>query len=138
MVTTLERPKYKFVIVDDDYIFRFVLKYLLSNYFYKPEIYTSEDGTDGLGLIFIVNPALVIIDTTIPKYDGLEVTEYIASNEKIKASKTSIILLKEDQFKTNLEGQPNIHILNKSDKNFLFEFKSLFYKGQAVKLSFKE
>lgn len=70
----------KLVLIDDNFAIRFLLKSFLAEYFPDFDIFSAEDGISGLGLIYAVNPDAVIIDSTLPKYSGREVVEYVVTN----------------------------------------------------------
>jgi CheY-like chemotaxis protein len=117
------------VILDDDLTIRIVLKQLLSRLLNNVTIYTSNDGLQGLGHILVVKPDVVILDTTLPKYSGLELVEYISTNKVIKDKATKIIVIHED---SHIPQVPDDYVkLNKRDPQFLT--KLLVALGASVK-----
>lgn len=117
---------FNIIILDDNYVIRNVLK----NEIYrsikkefpniKPEIFSSNDGVGGLGYIYLVKPSVIIIDTTLPRYSGREIFEFLQSNNNYNISDTLVILTteKEDKF-TDLPK--NFVIINKGHMNFINE-----------------
>lgn len=86
----------KILLVDDDISIRFALKKYLVKWFkkqgYHMQLFTAEDGVEGLGLIFAVNPDISIIDSTLPKYAGKEVVDYLKDNKKFEKKKTIVLI----------------------------------------------
>jgi CSLREA domain-containing protein len=48
------------------------------------EIYSADDGVEGLGYLYAIKPDLVIVDTTLPKYSGREIVDFIRENISIQ------------------------------------------------------
>lgn len=85
------------VLVDDDFIIREVIKRYTKRYINYPFKFFSEDnGLEGLGAVFVLQPDLVILDTTLPKYSGMEVEKFLETNLALKAKNTPVILLHEN------------------------------------------
>lgn len=84
----------KILIIDDDLSIRFVLKKILSRQLSNVDIFSSEDGVQGVGYAFVLKPDLIVIDSTLPKYSGRELVDFISTNENFRV--TPIILLHED------------------------------------------
>ena len=110
------------VVIDDDSVIRNVLKILISNVSLdsklEVKLYSSSDGVDGLGLIYISNPDLIIIDSTLPKYSGREIIEYLSTNQKYRNK--SIVVLNDDA-NVLKDLPPNYKVISKSDKDFVKE-----------------
>lgn len=105
----------KVLIIDDDLSIRFVLKKILSQQLSNIDIFTSEDGVQGIGYAFILKPDLIVIDATLPKYSGRELVDFLSTNTGFKD--TPIILLHEDDtFVENLPG--NFIQISKTDELF--------------------
>lgn len=64
---------------------------------------------------YIINPDLIIIDSTLPKYSGRELVEYIISNKKF--NDTPIILLQENE-KLLTDLSDNFIQISKRNQNF--------------------
>jgi len=113
------------VIIDDDSLIRNALKILtwghLKNDLLDLKVYSSDDGVDGLGLIYVTNPDIIVVDSTLPKYSGREITEYLISNEKF-LNKQVIILNDGSGVIDNLPN--NYKVINKKGEKFLKEFTS--------------
>lgn len=98
--------KLQFVIIDDDLVIREVLKILAykisKTYGAKAEILTAESGVEGLGLVIAVQPDITIIDTTLPKYSGRELLEYLITNTRFK--KDGLVALNDGFFDYRAKG----------------------------------
>ncbi|MBL8015445.1 MAG: DUF2341 domain-containing protein, partial [Candidatus Doudnabacteria bacterium] len=80
-------------------------------------LHTSEDGVQGLGYIFTTNPNIIIIDTTLPKYSGRELIEFLTSNPKYRQSSKSIVLTHDGYIPMDLPRE--YIVINKQDPQFL-------------------
>ncbi|WKZ31380.1 MAG: tandem-95 repeat protein [Candidatus Dojkabacteria bacterium] len=105
----------KIVIIDDDFVVRQVLGLLLKHFAHRNvKIFTSDNGLEGLGYLMVVLPDIIILDTTLPKYSGTELAQFIVSNPRYHGQKLKVLLIEgKDQLS---EGFLN---LNKSDKDFI-------------------
>lgn len=121
----------KVVIIDDNFVVRDILKTFLTkfkidnNLDYK--IYTSEDGVSGLGYIYVIKPEIIVIDTTLPKYSGREVIDYILSNPNLNSDNTNFIILHDGAIES-LRVPGNAAILDKKNPDFINNFLKLFSK----------
>lgn len=119
-------------LLDDNFQIRFVLKKILSaKYRNNVKIFSSDNGLSGLGSIFVNKPDLIIVDTTLPKYAGIEVLEYIKTNEYINSKNTPVIVLSEETVKEEQKRDAveknilsNYIHLRKTDRNFLSQLLS--------------
>lgn len=114
------KNKPRLVLIDDDYITRYIFKKLHSKSQLNNEIelYTSQDGVEGLGYVYILHPEIIIIDTTLPKYGGREMLDYILTNNVVNEAITKVIVishLKEEKSKL----PPNYLFIDKTDPEFL-------------------
>jgi CheY-like chemotaxis protein len=101
------------------------------------KFYSADNGVEGLGYIFILKPDLVIVDSTLPKYGGREVLEYIFTNGRLQSLSTPIIVLDQSQG-TEISKEPTelVTYLVKSDKNFLSKINDLLVKYISRSLSY--
>jgi len=75
----------KILIVDDDKIFRKVLKDgLLAQGGEKYEIEIAEDGKEGLALMRDNKPDLVVLDMLMPNMDGVSALSEMKADEALK------------------------------------------------------
>ncbi|WP_170179680.1 hybrid sensor histidine kinase/response regulator transcription factor [Flavivirga rizhaonensis] len=81
------------VVVEDNDELRAYLKLILGNYY---NVYTANNGQDGLGLIQEENPDLIISDIVMPEINGLELCKKIKEN--FETSHIPIILLTAKSF----------------------------------------
>ncbi len=97
------------VLLDDNFVVRYVLRTLLHKLSgeigLRLNIHTSEDGVQGLGYIFAVRPDVVIVDTTLPKYSGRELLEFLASNERYASGQHRVIVLHDGRLKLELPAK---------------------------------
>lgn len=105
------------VLIDDDFVIRDVIRRLLGEF----KVYSTDNGVEGLGYIYISKPSLIIIDTTLPKYGGLEVVDYIANNEALKGKNIPILVIHEED-KPPTINYSNVKYLLKGDRNFIQKF----------------
>lgn len=91
-----EYPVLKIVLIDDNFIMREVIKSMLEhleqNYQVNFKIYSSDNGVEGLGYTYVLNPDLIIVDSTLPKYSGREVMSYLVSNQKFHIENRVIVM----------------------------------------------
>jgi CheY-like chemotaxis protein len=106
------------IIIDDDFIIRHLLKSIIASAFVDAEVnmFTSANGVEGLGYIMVSKPDIILIDSTLPKYSGKEVLEFLASNVKLKEINTKVIVLHEGEH--DLELPAGYVVLDKFDQNF--------------------
>ncbi|MFS8130366.1 MAG: hypothetical protein ACMG57_00140 [Candidatus Dojkabacteria bacterium] len=107
------------LLIDDDLGIRFVLKKLIFEHFPFKElglqIYSASEGMEGLGLIFCVKSDVIIIDTTLPKYENREILDYLITNSKITAVKSKVIVVFHKKIP---EGLEDYTFLDKTNPDF--------------------
>ncbi len=90
-----EPQEKRVVIADDNFVIRFVLKKTLNKlakkYGINLKIFSSSNGIEGVGHALILQPDLIIVDLTLPKYGGLELIDYLTTNDHINQSNVPII-----------------------------------------------
>ncbi|MFS8130494.1 MAG: response regulator [Candidatus Dojkabacteria bacterium] len=105
------------LLIDDDINIRLVVKKLLNSHLINSEVYTSDKGPDGLGLSYILKPNIIILDTTLPKYSGREIVDYIMTNNIFL--NTKVVILHEDVEISNFTNLgPNYYALSKKVTDF--------------------
>ena len=72
---------FELLLIDDDKGLTELLGNFLSNQGYH--VYAANDGKEGIRLFFEYNPALVILDVTMPQRDGWEVLERIREMSEV-------------------------------------------------------
>lgn len=105
------------VLIDDDFVIRDVIRRLLNEF----KVYSTDNGVEGLGYIYISKPSLIIIDTTLPKYGGLEVVDYIANNEALRGKNIPILVVHEED-KPPTISYSNVKYVLKGDREFIQKF----------------
>lgn len=111
----------KILLIDDDYSIRQSLKILLNNLDSTFELYSSADGVEGLGLMYVLTPDIVVVDTTLPKYSGKEILDFIVSNPKFNDKK---VVVMHDGTTELSKINPNFVILDKRNRDsFLKQFQ---------------
>lgn len=113
-------PK-KIVLIDDDYVIREVVKIFLAKIRKSSrlalEVYSSANGMEGLGMVIATSPDIIVIDSTLPKYSGKELVEFLTTNPRFNNPNTTIIVTHEDTKPLQL---PKHYVtLNKDDPEFL-------------------
>jgi CheY-like chemotaxis protein len=122
------RPTLKIVLIEDNFVQRTLVRdflAILEAQNCNLEIYTSSNGVEGLGYVFITKPDIVIIDSTLPDYGGMELVEYLNANLKKFENMTflSVIVLTEDAQAKELSSR--FITFNKKDKDFLYRLITL-------------
>ncbi len=119
----------KVVLLDDDLVIREALTILLSSIGKSLstdiKTYCSDSGVEGVGYVFIINPDIVIIDTTLPKYSGRELIDYLRTNLKFN---TKLVFVLHDGTVPIGSVPGNYVVLSKKDKNFIDDLTSLIEK----------
>ena len=83
----------KIVIVDDEIHIRSLIERSLEDLEddYGIEIFTAEDGVEGLEVVRRERPSLVLLDVMMPKMNGYDVCDAISSDANLDS--VSVILL---------------------------------------------
>lgn len=115
------RSKETVVIIDDDLVIREVIKVFLGklrkSYGLNIEALSSANGVEGLGLVIAAEPRLVVIDSTLPKYSGMELVDFITSNPKFSEGNFKVIVITEDDKDLGLPD--NYVVISKNHVDFL-------------------
>ena len=127
----------KIVLIDDNFAIRQLIKIILTrlsrNHSLDINVFSSDNGVEGLGYVFITDPNIIIVDTTLPKYSGKDIIEFFIQNSKFLAENVHVIVLEENASK-KLNLPRNFHVINKSEKNAYKELTKLI----SEKLNMKE
>jgi len=126
----------KTIIIDDNYNIRNSLKIFLDSYLkklkIKYDIFSSSDGVQGVGYIFLISPDIIIVDATLPKYSGRELVEFIYSNKKFTTDNKLIIVINDS--KNNLTDLPpnfiEINLLKDDLQTALVKTLDLYLKDE--------
>lgn len=114
----------KILLIEDELAIRFVLRVLLFNYFKKHNsdvsIFSSSDGLEGLGLAYSINPDIIIVDTTLPKYSKKNIINFLESNSRIDKVGLKVIIMYNNE-KLDIDIKKGWVCLDKSNKNFYFK-----------------
>jgi len=87
-----ENKSFKIVIIDDDPLVLKTLSHKISSKFPKAEIFTAENGLDGLYIVIKKRPDVVILDIAMPKLNGLEFLENIRDRKDTYFTNLLIII----------------------------------------------
>ena len=113
------------VLIDNNFAIRETIKIVLNNLAENNKIefnlYSSENGIEGLGFVYVTHPEIIIVDTTLPKYNGNELLYFLLTNKKFHTSKVKVFVLVEKTQKLRVPA--NFEVLNKSSKNSSFVTK---------------
>lgn len=115
------KPAKSLLVIDDDLSVRIVLKGVINYFFQKQNkitVFSAADGVEGLGHLFIDPPDLLIIDLTLPKYDGLEILDYIKTNKDLMQKKELPIIVLIQDHMAHQRYESNFTTLHKCDSNF--------------------
>lgn len=86
----------KILIVDDEPDILEFLKYNLEKEGY--EIFTANDGEDGIKIAEREQPHLVILDIMMPKMDGVEVCRYLRSKTEFDKTLIAFLTAREEDY----------------------------------------
>ncbi|MDQ6985950.1 MAG: response regulator [Candidatus Dojkabacteria bacterium] len=132
----------KIVLIDDDLIIREAVKSAFSiledTLSFSLDVYTAENGAEGLGLVYVTKADVIVIDLTLPKYSGKEVLEYIINNHGLNPKTKQIILLHENDDYASFRSPKNISLINKSKNDFTIKLVNsitTFYHLEGKKFS---
>ena len=129
------------VIIDNNLLIRETLKNLVnrlnSESGHKLNLYTSQNGIEGLGFVYITHPELIIIDTTLPRYSGNELLYFLLTNKQFHTDKVKVIVITEKR--QNFRVPSNFYVINKSRKDFIEELvvnikDSFGYQNQSIEI----
>lgn len=135
------------VIIDNNLLIRETLKNLVTRLnrdnSEKLNLYTSQNGIEGLGFVYITHPELIIIDTTLPKYSGNELLYFLLTNKQFHTDKVKVVVITEK--KQNLRVPANFCVINKTRRDFIEElvkninntFDSLTPQSEIVRINKK-
>ncbi len=109
------------LVVDDSPTIRKLVGMTLKRYDY--EVVTAEDGMEALGKLNYIDPALVLLDITMPRMDGYQVCKIIKNNRDTRHIPV-IMLSGKDGFFDKVRGRlagSNVYITKPFDPNVLLQ-----------------
>ncbi len=109
------------LVVDDSPTIRKLVGMTLKRYDY--EVVTAEDGMEALGKLNYIDPALVLLDITMPRMDGYQVCKIIKNNRETRHIPV-IMLSGKDGFFDKVRGRlagSNVYITKPFDPNVLLQ-----------------
>lgn len=113
------------VLIDDDAESRIIIRRFLATILPEAKIFSAHDGIEGLGAVFVDKPELIIVDTTLPKYSGLEVVDFIATNSWIKEQNIPVVMMHEtDSIPKTEDGLKNLLLISKQDEEFFAKLRA--------------
>jgi len=108
--------QHNIVLIDDNFAIRQIIKIFLSRlakkYTVDINVFSTDNGVEGLGYVYITSPQIVIVDTTLPKYSGREVLDFFIQNPKFHGQDTHVIVLHELST-TEVNLPPDFYLINK-------------------------
>lgn len=72
----------KILVIEDDPIILFLIRQTLQREGY--EVVTATNGSEGLRLVYEIQPQLVVLDITMPGLNGHQVCHYLRSEASTK------------------------------------------------------
>lgn len=118
--TAIRKPSPSIILVEDSFVIRQVIKSVLGNEEIVQEqtiIHSSGNGLEGLGLIIVTNPNVIILDATLPKYSGRELVEFLATNPRYQGDYQRVIVTHMGNIKPDLP--PQYVLIDKRDSSYL-------------------
>lgn len=121
---TAQNPdKLTIVIVEGNFVERNILRKLLRLFLAQDlgsnfSVYTSDNGIQALGYVFITKPDLLILNSKLPEYAGIELAEFIDKNANKLENSTKLSVLITKSKEDELKLPENYLIFNKADKDF--------------------
>ena len=85
----------KILIIEDDRPLSEVLEYNLTREGYQ--VFTAEDGREGLDKVRILQPDLVVLDVMLPSLDGLQICSQLRSNSQTQDIRILLLTAKEEE-----------------------------------------
>jgi CheY-like chemotaxis protein len=76
-------PK-RILIVEDEEANIAVLLNILQLMMGQEQVYVARDGHEGINMAYDVSPQVILMDLSLPKLDGWEVTRSLKSNPRFK------------------------------------------------------
>ena len=130
---------YNIVLLEDNYVIRQIISIALHEHskssLTKIKLYTSSNGVEGLGYIYVTEPNLIIVDTTLPKYSGKDVLDFLRYNDKLKVDKVQIIILVEGE--SDVSHPEHFLVLDKTAKNFTQQILEFICHKAGIKFTAK-
>ncbi len=135
------------VILEDNFFIREALKRLIGecsswndqNIKINVDVFSSSNGVEGLGYIFVSDPDIILVDITLPKYSGREVLDYILTNASFHPNGRKVVILTDGQKKLDL---PEGYVaLNKRSESFVSDFVGVISqhsKSSSIKLNLQK
>jgi CSLREA domain-containing protein len=126
----------KIVIIDDNFSIRHSIKAYLTSLANKYQldlsVFSTDNGVEGLGYIYITSPDIIVIDTTLPKYSGRAIVEFLSQNPRFQSDKVKVIVLQE-KLEKDLVVPSNFISINKNKKNSFHDLVKVF--GNLLEVS---
>ena len=115
----VEDKPLKVALVDDNFAVRMGLKILTASVFDKLNIkasyFSAQDGVEGIGYILVASPELIVVDTTLPKYSGRDLIEYLTTNQKFFQKHVTVIVISDGNEK---DKHLPFKVINKNHGDF--------------------
>lgn len=119
----------KIVIIDDNFSIRHSIKVYLTSLAKKYQldlsVFSTDNGVEGLGYIYITSPDIIVIDTTLPKYSGRAIVEFLSQNPRFQSDKVKVIILQE-KLEKDLVVPSNFISINKNKKKSFDDLVKVF------------
>lgn len=126
------KNKISIAILDDNFAVRQTLKLLVQRIVgrvgLEPMIYSAADGVEGIGYTLVTVPNIIVIDTTLPKYSGREVVDYLSTNDKFINQQIKVLVIYDGDKQAD-NSKENFKYLNKQAKDFVAQLESHLLKG---------
>ena len=125
----MDEGVFKILIAEDSFVNRIVLKKTLKLFVSsdkeKIKVYTSENGIEGLGYLFLTKPDVIIIDSSLPGFSGAELAEYLENKANEIESFAAMQVLILYSAETPPEGFEKYISFSKRNPTFIYNLINL-------------
>lgn len=120
--------QHNIVLIDDNFAIRQIIEVFFARlekkYLVDINVFSADNGVEGLGYVYIMTPQIVIVDTTLPKYSGREVLDFFIQNPKFHGQDTRVIVLHElSTIEVNLP--PDFYLIRKDQSQSFHQLSEL-------------
>lgn len=117
----------RILLVEDDPFFQKFYAYKLREQQFEVDI--AKDGLEGMRLVRLTVPNLILLDLIMPNKDGFEVLEELGADENLK--RIPVLVFSTLSQEQDIERAKKLGAIDYVNKSF-FDFTTLLAKIQSV------